>query len=116
VLLEGGPTLHAQALASGIVNEVVAYVAPKVIGGAKAPGAVGGAGAPRMAQALALGVPRVAVLGEDVRLSWRVGDDERTRSLPCVSAQQLGPVWDRALADSRDASLRDAQAGERQGE
>ncbi|MEE8717681.1 MAG: bifunctional diaminohydroxyphosphoribosylaminopyrimidine deaminase/5-amino-6-(5-phosphoribosylamino)uracil reductase RibD [Coriobacteriales bacterium] len=96
VLLEGGPTLHAQALADGLVDEIVAYVAPKVVGGASAPGAVAGQGAVTMGEAFALSEPDVGTLGVDVRLSWRVGAGAPGRRRACVSAGPLGPVWDRA--------------------
>lgn len=71
VLVEGGPTLMAALLADGLADEVVAYVAPKVVGGRLAPSAVGGAGVDRMAGALELGAPEVGLAGEDVRLTYR---------------------------------------------
>ena len=51
VLLEGGATLNAAAFEAGVVNKVVAFIAPKLIGGAAAPPPVGGAGIPCMADA-----------------------------------------------------------------
>ncbi|MCL2757199.1 MAG: bifunctional diaminohydroxyphosphoribosylaminopyrimidine deaminase/5-amino-6-(5-phosphoribosylamino)uracil reductase RibD, partial [Coriobacteriia bacterium] len=44
VLIEGGATLHAAALESGIVNRARCYVAPKFFGGASAPSPIGGVG------------------------------------------------------------------------
>ena len=41
-MLEGGATLNDAALRAGIVQEVVTYIAPKMIGGAAAPTPVGG--------------------------------------------------------------------------
>lgn len=98
VLLEGGARLHAAALQAGIVNEIAAYVAQKVIGGVGAPGPVAGEGAQCMVDAIQLGPANVGQLGDDIRISWRLGSDEHERSLPCVSAQDLGPVWDAARA------------------
>lgn len=73
VLLEGGAQLNAAAFEAGLVNEVVVYLAPKIIGGTGA-SPVGGAGIPRMADALPLGTPRVSVLGDDVVLEYPVND------------------------------------------
>jgi diaminohydroxyphosphoribosylaminopyrimidine deaminase/5-amino-6-(5-phosphoribosylamino)uracil reductase len=57
---------------SGLVDEVVVYLAPKVCGGASAPTPVGGAGAALMADALQLGKPQVDIVGDDVRLTYRL--------------------------------------------
>ena len=51
VLVEGGATLAGSLVASGLVDEVVAFVAPVILGGERAPSPVGGAGAARVAQA-----------------------------------------------------------------
>lgn len=51
VLVEGGPTVHASFLEAGLVDALALFVAPRVLGGASAPGAVGGAGAPSLSQA-----------------------------------------------------------------
>lgn len=72
VLVEGGSTLHAQMFAHHLVNELVVYVAPKVIGGRDVKGPVGGAGIPLMADAIALGNPQVDVLDGDVRLTYQL--------------------------------------------
>jgi diaminohydroxyphosphoribosylaminopyrimidine deaminase/5-amino-6-(5-phosphoribosylamino)uracil reductase len=85
VLLEGGAALHGAALAEGLVNEVVAYVAPKLVGGATALGPVGDPGAALMADARQLGEPHVSLLGSDVRLVWRAGSTPQERALPCVA-------------------------------
>ncbi len=91
VLLEGGSRLHGSAFAAGIVNEAVAYVAPKAVCDAAAPGPVAGAGVPLMADALRFGAPHVNVLGSDVRIAWRVGATEGERALPCVACGPLYP-------------------------
>ena len=54
LLVEGGAALHGALFDGGLVDKVVAFVAPVVIGGDVAPGPVGGAGAERMADALRL--------------------------------------------------------------
>ena len=65
VFLEGGPILAEAFLAAGAVDRVSWFVAPILIGGATAPGALGGPGLGVLA-----GVPRLS--GVEVT---RVGDD-----------------------------------------
>ncbi|QVT80331.1 Riboflavin biosynthesis protein RibD [Nocardioides aquaticus] len=73
VLLEGGPTLAAAFLADGLVDEIVCYVAPVLLGAGRA--AVGDLGIPTISRALRPRVTDVTVLpgldGEqpDVRLT-----------------------------------------------
>lgn len=54
VLWECGGTLAAQAIADGAVQKVLAFIAPKIIGGKMAPSPVGDLGLTRMTQALVL--------------------------------------------------------------
>lgn len=66
LLVEGGAALHGSLFAGGLVDKVVAFVAPVVIGGDSVPGPVGGAGAERMADALRLRDVTYAELDGDV--------------------------------------------------
>ncbi len=69
VLLEGGPTLAAAFLAAGLVDEVVAHLAPQLLGtGASM---VGDLGISTMAQALQLDILDVTLLGRDVQVRLR---------------------------------------------
>jgi len=70
VLLEGGPTLAGSFLAAGLVDRVVAYIAPALIGGGGVP-ALAGAGAPSIDAAWRLRLDEVERLGTDVRLIAR---------------------------------------------
>lgn len=76
ILLEGGPTLAAAFLAAGVVDEVVAYVAPVLLGAG--PAAVADLGITSIGGALRLGVTDATVLpgteGEEpnVRLTLRL--------------------------------------------
>lgn len=97
VLVEGGSRLHAALWEAGLVNEVVAYVAPKVVGGAAAPGPVAGAGARVMAEAWQLGRPSVDVVGDDVRIAWRAGASAAERAGACVALGPLGPLGSQPL-------------------
>lgn len=72
LLLEGGATLAWGFVAQGLVDEVLYFFAPKIIGGAGAPPMIGGRGFDRMDQALMLDRPRVRRFGEDILLQARV--------------------------------------------
>lgn len=72
VLVEGGADTHGGFADAGLVDEVVAFVAPIVIGGRDAPGAVGGAGAGALADATALDDLAVGRSGADVMLRGHV--------------------------------------------
>jgi diaminohydroxyphosphoribosylaminopyrimidine deaminase/5-amino-6-(5-phosphoribosylamino)uracil reductase len=50
LLIEGGGTVHGAAFDAGLVDKVLVFVAPIILGG-PAPGPVGGAGVERIAQA-----------------------------------------------------------------
>lgn len=67
VLLEGGPTLAGAFLAAGLVDRVVGYVAPKLLGAGAA--ALGGAGVPTIGDAIELIFTDVTQIGPDLRLT-----------------------------------------------
>lgn len=71
VLLEGGPTLAGSFLAAGLIDRVVGYVAPALLG-AGLP-ALGDAGVGTIAAAHRLSLDDVRRCGEDVRLTLRPG-------------------------------------------
>ena len=64
VLLEGGSGLNASALKEGIVDKVVLFLAPLIIGG-EAPGVVGGPGTKSLKQALNIKNLTVTPVGAD---------------------------------------------------
>lgn len=66
ILLEGGSTLNYSALNEGIVDKVISFIAPKIIGGEKAKTPVGGEGREYMKDAIALENIKVSRFGEDV--------------------------------------------------
>jgi diaminohydroxyphosphoribosylaminopyrimidine deaminase/5-amino-6-(5-phosphoribosylamino)uracil reductase len=66
VLVEGGSTLLGSLFDCGLVDQVLAFVAPIIIGGQEAKPAVGGLGVGRLAQALHLRDVRLQRLGQDV--------------------------------------------------
>jgi diaminohydroxyphosphoribosylaminopyrimidine deaminase / 5-amino-6-(5-phosphoribosylamino)uracil reductase len=66
VLVEGGARVLGSAFDLGIVDKVVAMLAPRIIGGATAPGAVGGAGVPSLAASPLLADVSVETAGPDL--------------------------------------------------
>jgi diaminohydroxyphosphoribosylaminopyrimidine deaminase/5-amino-6-(5-phosphoribosylamino)uracil reductase len=66
---EGVGPVHSSFLAEGLVAKVQAYVAPKLIGGKDAPGAVGGQGVEHLADALQLRDLDMARLGDDILIT-----------------------------------------------
>ena len=72
VLIEGGAALHGAALASGIVQRVQAYIAPKLFGGQDAPSPVGGQGVGQPDQAFQLQNIECTRLGADFLIEGEV--------------------------------------------
>lgn len=74
VLLEGGPTLAGAFAAAGLLDRVVAYVAPVLLGAG--PAALQDAGVGTIAQALRFEVGSVELIGSDVRIVMTQQDRE----------------------------------------
>ena len=72
VILEGGATLNWAAVKAGIVDKVLAYLAPKFFGGAQAKTPVGGQGFASPADALELRIKSVERLGDDLLVESEV--------------------------------------------
>jgi diaminohydroxyphosphoribosylaminopyrimidine deaminase / 5-amino-6-(5-phosphoribosylamino)uracil reductase len=72
VLLEGGPTLAGAFLAEGLVDRVVAYLAPTLFGAGAA--ALGDAGVTTLAEAHHLDIEDVTTMGPDLRITAAVRD------------------------------------------
>lgn len=69
ILLEGGPTLAGAFVEAACIDEVIAYLAPKLLGAG--PSALGHAGIGTIADALSLDVTSVQSVGDDVKLVGR---------------------------------------------
>ena len=69
VLLEGGPTLAGSFVARGLVDRVVAYVAPALLG--DGPAALAYAGAGTITDVHRLRIDDVTSIGDDLRLTLR---------------------------------------------
>jgi diaminohydroxyphosphoribosylaminopyrimidine deaminase/5-amino-6-(5-phosphoribosylamino)uracil reductase len=72
VLLEGGGELHGSALRAGIVDKVLYFLAPKLIGGRSAPAAIGGEGFARLEEAVTLERMHVTQLDDDLLIEGYV--------------------------------------------
>ncbi len=72
LLVEGGGETAWDFLAAGLVDRVTGYVAPLVLGGSVAPGAVGGTGASEVDDGVRLEGLEVSTLGPDLRFTGRV--------------------------------------------
>ena len=75
ILLEGGGTLNESALRAGIVQEVNAFVAPKIFGG-KARSPVEGTGVEVPQEALQMEMKQVRQVGKDLLITYRISDDQ----------------------------------------
>lgn len=69
VLLEGGSRLNGAMLEAGLVNKVVLFYAPLVIGGANAPALFGLAGFDKVSESVRLERLHAEMIGDNVRVS-----------------------------------------------
>lgn len=66
LLVEGGAQVNGAFLTAGLIDQVVSYIAPKLIGGQSAPTPYGGDGFAKMAEAVTLTDLRVETVGDDL--------------------------------------------------
>lgn len=69
ILLEGGAAVNDSAFSQGIVDKIILYVAPKIIGGEKSKTIVGGLGIDRLDQAHPLYIASMERVGEDMKIT-----------------------------------------------
>ncbi|BAX80437.1 riboflavin biosynthesis protein RibD [Labilibaculum antarcticum] len=72
ILLEGGATLNFSALEAGIVDELMSFIAPKIIGGLTSKSPVGGEGIEFMKDAIELENMKIDQLGNDLMLTGKI--------------------------------------------
>jgi diaminohydroxyphosphoribosylaminopyrimidine deaminase/5-amino-6-(5-phosphoribosylamino)uracil reductase len=70
-LLECGPDLAFNAIQEGLIDKIVWFVAPKLLGGREIP-ALGGTGAERLAEAIPLEDLEISKAGTDLVISTYV--------------------------------------------
>jgi diaminohydroxyphosphoribosylaminopyrimidine deaminase/5-amino-6-(5-phosphoribosylamino)uracil reductase len=66
VMIEGGAEINASALQEGVVDKLLLFLAPVLIGGKSTPTAVGGEGIETLRQATRVRDVRVERFGEDI--------------------------------------------------
>jgi len=72
VLWECGGTLAAAAIREGTVQKILAFIAPKMIGGAAAPSPIGDLGLERMTEAIELEDVKWRAIGSDLLVEGRL--------------------------------------------
>lgn len=72
VLVEGGPRLISAMFEAGLIDQVFAFIAPKLLGDDAARAAVSGASAAHIADARQLTLRRTKRFGDDVLLDYRI--------------------------------------------
>jgi len=75
VLLEGGPTLAWSALEERLVDRLVLYLSPRLVGGSGAPTVLEGRGFAPIGHALPMRIRSVEQLGDDLRVEADVHGD-----------------------------------------
>jgi diaminohydroxyphosphoribosylaminopyrimidine deaminase/5-amino-6-(5-phosphoribosylamino)uracil reductase len=68
LLVEGGAAILGSCFGMGLIDRVLAFVAPRIIGGRGAPGPVGDPGRERMTDAWPVARPRFLRVGEDLAI------------------------------------------------
>jgi diaminohydroxyphosphoribosylaminopyrimidine deaminase / 5-amino-6-(5-phosphoribosylamino)uracil reductase len=69
LLLEGGPTLAGSFLRAGLIDKLLLFIAPKLVGGDDAPPLFAGPGAHSLAEAVPVGELEVEPVGDDLLLT-----------------------------------------------
>jgi diaminohydroxyphosphoribosylaminopyrimidine deaminase/5-amino-6-(5-phosphoribosylamino)uracil reductase len=75
VLVEGGPTLAAELVREHLVDRVVLFFAPLLVGGADAPSLLMGEGVASIGEALPLELEEVTRIGRDIKVVAHVHRD-----------------------------------------
>lgn len=72
VMIEGGAEINWSAIESGIVDEVMFFIAPKLVGGATAKGPIGGRGFQKIDESIKLRDVVVTRIGQDILIKGRI--------------------------------------------
>ena len=75
VLVEGGPTIAWELVHRKLLDRLVLYLAPVLVGGREAPGILQGEGVRSIAEALPLEIEEVGRVGRDLKVVARVHRD-----------------------------------------
>lgn len=66
--VEGGSQINGSFIKAKAVNQVITYIAPKIIGGVAAPTSIGGEGFERMCDVLELQIKSIEKIGQDIKI------------------------------------------------
>ncbi len=69
LLVEAGATINASFIEHQLVDKLVVYMAPKLVGGQQAPSFLGGTGAEEMQDAIELNNLQVETIGSDLKIT-----------------------------------------------
>jgi diaminohydroxyphosphoribosylaminopyrimidine deaminase/5-amino-6-(5-phosphoribosylamino)uracil reductase len=72
LLIEGGSSLNAHALENGIVDKIMFFIAPMIIGGRESFPAIGGKSFKRLEEAYRIKDIRIRRVGEDILIQGYV--------------------------------------------
>lgn len=75
--VEGGQTVNASFLKSGNVNQLITYIAPKLVGGMDAPGICADLAVTHMEQSHQLVFEKIEQLGQDIKITSKVKAGEK---------------------------------------
>jgi diaminohydroxyphosphoribosylaminopyrimidine deaminase / 5-amino-6-(5-phosphoribosylamino)uracil reductase len=75
LLVEGGPTLAWELVARDLVDEIVLFFAPILVGGQEAPSILMGGGIPTIGRPVGLDILEVSPIGRDIKVVARVHRD-----------------------------------------
>lgn len=78
ILLEGGSTLNEGAIKAGVVDRVMSYISPKLVGGEDAKTPIGGEGIDILEKAVLLEALEIHEVGEDFCITGKVKKEEGT--------------------------------------
>jgi len=77
ILVEGGSQVQGAFLDDSLVQRIYAFIAPKIVGGAKSLPPVGGLGKDKIAESLMLREKEIQCLGDDILITGRVGKEDQ---------------------------------------
>ena len=71
VFVEGGATVHASFVKEGLYQQIIFYLAPKLIGGLQSPSILSGEGFQSMKDVPLLQFTTITKIGQDIKLAAR---------------------------------------------
>lgn len=76
VLIEGGSEVNASALNQRVVDKIMIFIAPKIIGGRKAIGPIGGDGILEISEAIKVDNLSLSKVGEDILITGSINKSD----------------------------------------